>query len=98
MYDRFQDRADFFIIYISEAHSVDGRQTESNEDEGIRIPQHTSFEDRIAAARTCAESLKLTIPTLVDTMDNAACRSYSAWPERIYIIRTEGSVHYKGGP
>src|SRR5437773_4402120 len=97
MHDRYRNRADIFVVYISEAHSVDGWQTESNEAEGIRIRQHETLADRIAAARLCAESLELTIPMLVDTMDNAACKAFSAWPERIYVIRPDGSVHYKGG-
>lgn len=85
------------MVYISEAHSVDGWQTESNEAEGIRIRQHTSLEERLAAARLCAESLGLTIPMLVDTMNDAACMAFSAWPERIYIIDSDGVVQYRGG-
>ena len=34
---------------------------------------------------------------LVDEMDNAAEEAYAAWPERLYIIGTDGSVAYKGG-
>ncbi len=98
MYDTYQERADFFFVYISEAHTVDGWQTESNEQEGIRLTQHTTFEDRLAAARLCSEKLRLTIPILVDSMDNAAFEAFSAWPERIYIIDRHGLVHYRGGP
>ena len=54
--------------------------------------------ERLGAARLCSVRLLLTIPTLVDTMNNAACEAYSAWPERIYIVNTDGIVHYKGGP
>jgi hypothetical protein len=35
---------------------------------------------------------------LVDGFDNAAFEAYSAWPERIYILSPDGTVHYKGGP
>ncbi len=77
---------------------MDGWQTESNEQEGICIRQHTTFEERMAAARLCAERLKLSIPTLVDSMDNAACEAFAAWPERIYMIGADGRIAYKGGP
>ena len=71
---------------------------ESNAQEGICIPQHTSFVERLAAARLCEQRLKLTIPTLVDAMDNAVSRQFAAWPERIYIIGTDGRIAFKGGP
>jgi hypothetical protein len=77
---------------------VDGWQTESNEQEGICILQHTTFEGRLAAARLCAERLALTIPMLVDSMDNAAAELFAAWPERIYIIGRDGRLVYQGGP
>jgi hypothetical protein len=98
MYDTYRERADFYIVYIAEAHTVDGWQTDSNEQAGIRISQHTTFEERLAAAELCTEKLRLTIPILVDGMDNAAFEAFSAWPERIYIIDPHGMVHYRGGP
>ena len=69
------------MVYIAEAHAVDGWQTESNEQAGIRVSQHTSAEDRQAAARQCTERLGLRIPVLVDGMDDAASEAFSAWPE-----------------
>jgi hypothetical protein len=77
---------------------VDGWQTDSNEQAGIFIRQHQSLEDRLKCARLCASALNLTIPMLVDNMDNAAFEAYSAWPERIYILSSGGRIHYKGGP
>ena len=35
--------------------------------------------------------------TLVDDVDNTASTSYAAWPERIYIFATEGTIAYRGG-
>jgi len=98
MYDDLKQRVDFYVVYIAEAHTTDGWLTESNEQAGILIPQHQVLEDRLRCARLCASSLNLTIPMLVDTMDNAAFEAYSAWPERIYILTGDGRIHYKGGP
>lgn len=98
MYDEFGKRADFYVVYIAEAHTVDGWQMESNEQAGIRIRQHESIEDRLACARLCAQQLRLSIPMLVDGFDNAAFEAYSAWPERIHILSPDGTIHYKGGP
>jgi len=55
------------------------------------------IDERRAAARLCAEQLGLTIPTLIDSMDNVACEAFAAWPERIYIVNTSGKIHYRGG-
>ena len=30
-------------------------------------------------------------------MDDAACKGYGAWPERLYAIATDGTVAYQGG-
>lgn len=85
-------------MYIAEAHSSDGWQTESNKAEGVVIAQHTQFEERVAAAKLCTQNLGLSLPTLVDGMDNAAGDAFAAWPERMYIIAPSGSMHYCGGP
>ena len=34
---------------------------------------------------------------LIDGMDDAACRAFSAWPERIYIVGADGRIVYRGG-
>ena len=85
-------------MYIAEAHAVDGWQTPSNESEGIRIRQHTELAERRAAARRCGLELGLSIPMLVDGMDNAAGRAFAAWPERIYLLGADGRIAYRGGP
>ena len=97
MYEAHGDRAAFYVVYIAEAHAEDGWQTRSNEEEGVVIRQHTSIEERRRAAQRCAVELGLTIPMLLDGMDDAACRAFSAWPERIYILDGEGRVAYQGG-
>jgi hypothetical protein len=98
MYEELGDRADFYVVYIAEAHTIDGWQMDSNEQAGIRIRQHVDMDERLECARLCASRLALTIPVLVDGFDNAAFEAYSAWPERIYVLSTDGTVSYKGGP
>ena len=43
-------------------------------------------------------SLGLTMPTLVDTMDDNASLAYGAWPDRIYVIGKNGKVIAAGEP
>jgi hypothetical protein len=98
MYRAFRDRASFAFVYIAEAHAVDEWQMQANEDEGVLIHQHATLEDRFAAARVGAERLSLTLPLLVDGMDDVVSEAFAAWPERIYVIRADGVVGYRGGP
>jgi type I thyroxine 5'-deiodinase len=97
MYEAFAARASFYVVYIAEAHAEDGWQTRSNEQEGVVIKQHTTLEERRAAAMRCTRELALTIPMLVDGMDDEAGRAFSAWPERIYILGADGRIVYQGG-
>ena len=98
MYDTFKDQATFYVVYIAEAHAVDEWQAGANEAEGIEVEQHTTLANRIDAAKMCADKLGLTVPTLVDGMDDAALEAFSAWPERIYIADSSRKIHYRGGP
>ena len=97
MYERFKDRAAIFVVYIAEVHPLGGWELAENEQEGIQMNQHTSFEERYGAAAACAENLKMTIPTLVDNMENEAFEKFAAWPERIHIADRDGKMCYLGG-
>ena len=46
----------------------------------------------------CAGKLEISIPIVVDGMDDAVEKSYSAWPDRIYIVKSDGTIGYKGAP
>jgi type I thyroxine 5'-deiodinase len=49
-------------------------------------------------AEQCAATLKLSLPTLVDRDDNAVNRAYAAWPDRLYVVGTDGRIAYQGAP
>ncbi len=56
-----------------------------------------SYDDRIALAETCGDELELSMPCLVDDMANTVDELYAAWPERLYVVDTEGRIAYRGG-
>ena len=39
--------------------------------------------------------LAIKIPALLDGMDNRAERAYTGWPDRLYVVGTDGRVRYK---
>lgn len=84
-------------MYIREAHPSDGWQMPANEQQGIVVKQPTTTEERVEVAEKCKLGLEISIPMLVDGMDNAAGLEYGAWPDRLYVIDKDGNIFYKGG-
>jgi hypothetical protein len=97
IYDRFRDAAAVYVVYIREAHPIDEWQVPNNVAEGVEFAQTRSEQERLQVATTCAVTLNLNIPILIDGMDDAAERAYRAWPERLYVLSKDGTVIYKGG-
>ena len=98
MYKVYKDRAEFLFVYIHEAHPSDGWQMPVNEEQGVVFKQPTTFDERRDVATKCCSKLKLSMPTVVDTIDNKTDMAYAAWPERIFIVDTDGKIVYAGGP
>ncbi len=69
-----------------------------NEEERITYEQPKTQPRRAEIARTCAGSLKLTMPCVVDTLDDAVDAAYAAWPERMFVVDAAGRIAYAGKP
>ena len=98
MHRRFGDQVAFFVVYIREAHPTDGWQVESNEREGVLYKQPTTLAERTEVASVCALRLDLSIPTLIDDMENSTDKQYYALPDRLYLVGRDGRVAYRGAP
>lgn len=97
IYSRYGDQVEFFLVYVREAHPSDGWQVDSNLENNIIFRQHQSFEEREQVANTCSLDLNMTIPILIEGMDNAIDEAYGAAPERLYVVGVDGTVAYQGG-
>ncbi len=97
LYERYRDRARFFLIYVREAHPSDGWWMLSNQRVDIDIAQPTSNQERFEVAQTCRQHLNLDLPFLVDTVDDQAGATYSGMPNRLYLIDREGKIAFKNG-
>lgn len=89
---------EFFIVYIQEAHPSDGWQLPQNLDDDVVYAQPESDTQREEVASTCSLVLDLSIPTLLDDMDNSTDEAYAALPDRLYLIGRDGRIAFKGGP
>jgi hypothetical protein len=107
LYERYHDRVQFLMVYIREAHPVDGwwlgrglfnlalKMYRSQAATDVYDPQ--TIEERRAVAGRCDVALQYGIPTLVDGMDDAVNKAYAAWPTRLYLVGLDGRVVYGAG-
>ena len=88
---------EFLAIYVREAHPIDGWRMESNDQAGISILQPRSKAERDAVSNRCCTALHVTMPMVVDDMDDHVGHLYSGMPDRLYVIDRAGKVAYKSG-
>ncbi len=98
MYQAWKDRAAFLFVYVSEAHPSNGWQMEDNEKDDVIFEQPATLARREDVARQCCTQLKLSMPCVVDAMDNRVDEMYAGWPERLFIVAPDGRIAYAGGP
>jgi hypothetical protein len=97
LYRRYKDRATFVMVYVREAHPIDGWRMESNDRVEVSIAQPRSDAERIRVAQACSKRLELGMPMLVDTIGDTVGARYSGMPSRLYLIDHRGRVAYKTG-
>ncbi len=69
----------------------------ANDRVGIAFAQPRSTADRTAVAAKCCRSLEMSMPLLVDDVNDRVGHAYSGMPDRLYVIDRDGKVAYKGG-
>jgi tetratricopeptide (TPR) repeat protein len=93
----YKTQADFYLIYIREAHSTADWQSTRNQREGITLKPVANMGERQEHAALCLRKLKLDFPAMLDGMDGAAEKAYSAWPSKAYVIDRAGNVVFSTG-
>ena len=99
MYQKYRDVAEFYMVYISEAHASDDKYPVPYAKE-LGITEHKNYGQRCSIASRLKLDKKLTIPCLVDGKDNEVEKAYKGWPDRVYVVRKDGTlgVAAKRGP
>jgi hypothetical protein len=69
---------------------------EDNVKESVVIAQPKDEAERKGVASSCSARLKLSMPVLVDKIDNRVDGLYAGWPERIFVIGRDGKTAYAG--
>ena len=89
MYETYGKEADFYWVYIREAHPLG-----SSRPSPLKIEQPKTFSEREEIAQSCQAGLNLSVPLLVDDIKDTVSR---AFPDRMYIISKDNRIAYKGG-
>ncbi|CAK8672161.1 unnamed protein product [Clavelina lepadiformis] len=84
--------ADFLVVYIEEAHALDGWSFDWNQ---FKLRQPTNMKERLQAAEMFVEHTQVSCPVVIDNFKNEASHAYGALPERLYII-LNGAIAYEG--
>jgi hypothetical protein len=96
LYSKYGDDVEFYVVYIREAHPADERQVRANTLSEISVMQPTTFGERVDVANQMCHKLDISIPTLIDGLDNAVGNAYSGSPDRLYLVARSGKIAYKG--
>ncbi len=71
------------FVYTREAHP------------GEHVPAHTTFEDKLAAARRLRDEFGIRRTILVDDLDGRTHRAYGSMPNMTWVVGRGGRLVYK---
>ncbi len=60
--------------------------------------QPTTDDERAEVAEACVLRLNFEMPMLLDGVTNEVDKAYSALPERLYLLDSEGVILYRSEP
>ena len=86
------------MVYILEAHPSDVWQMESNIRDHVVFASPKDEDERAQVAGACVRKLGIKFPAVLDEFGNAAEKAYTAWPDRMYLIDSNGRIAYKSKP
>ncbi len=98
MQEQYGDKVEFVVVYIREAHALDGASPRSVGGGHPAVEEPLTIQERLAVATRCDAKLDLSAFTVViDDIKDTANTSYAAHPDRLYLVGKEGRVAYAGG-
>ena len=98
MYERYGGQVQFYAVYILEAHPTDVWQMESNVKENVLFASPKNEEEREYVAGACVRKLGIKFPAVIDGFTNTTEKAYTGWPDRLYLIGSDGKVLFKSRP
>ncbi len=107
MQAHYTSKVQFIIVYVIEAHPVgsacpytpgeEWTSSASSDKSGNPITQPSTYQERVAQSTQMVQELGITIPVLIDEMDNPLWSTYGPAPDIAYLIGTDGRIVEKEG-
>lgn len=66
--------------------------------DNVLVADPKTLAERNKVAKDFVKDFKVSLPVLVDSIDDAVGKAYSGWPDRLYVIDAAGKIAYAGGP
>lgn len=64
--------------------------------EAPKLNQPKEWAERRDVAAKCCEKLRLSLPCVIDDMQNSTDDAYAGWPDRMFIVAADGRIAYAG--
>jgi hypothetical protein len=81
-------KINFFMIYIEEAHAIDGWNI--GESAGEMVESHKTLEDRQKCINMFKEKNDVQFPIYPDDMNSSFMNDFASWPVRCFV--TENNI------
>jgi hypothetical protein len=85
------------MVYVREAHPTDGWAMASNKRAGVAVKQPKTYQERAEVCTQFCQTVRPTMPFVVDQINDPVGNAYSGMPGRLYVIDPTGKVAYKSG-
>ena len=95
LYRQYGDRVEFLLIYQREAHPIGVESVPENVADGIAVRSPQSLAERCQACRQASDTLSLTIPSLVDQLNDRVAYDYMTDPVRLYLVDATGKIAFQ---
>ena len=97
------EAAHVIVVYTLEAHPADVNSPYANRvwvhpknvEERLLVNQPTTYDERVALAQRTADEFGVSLPILVDGMDNAVWEAYGKRPNSAFVIDQQGKISAK---
>jgi hypothetical protein len=96
--EQFRDRADFYFVYISEAHA--DQEVTVKLDQGpakMSFPVTESVAERMKRAQLLERSTGMQIPAFVALNEDLLEHTYAPWPTRFMVIDRNHRIVFNSG-
>jgi Spy/CpxP family protein refolding chaperone len=89
---KYTDRAVFLIVYTREVHPSGGWEVNRNQADGFTAPQPADYAARLAQAEKARRALNISLPMVVDKLDDEVTAEYGGFPNAAIVIGRDGKI------